>query len=167
MNWPCKLLPVMGTDFNTLSVSENDRRYKHTSVFHGIISASTRLNGVSKTFVIDRRWGYGSCSGWEESNTFPQHTHHEVNAVYGIYCQPRVPWYQDSWGQHGAHLGLAGPKWAPCWPMTCYLVIIKPTLSSGHWRQHRLSSRQLVEPTVTTKLASRWLCFYGNLLCPP
>ena len=22
----------------------------------------------------------------------------------------------NSWGQHGAHLGPVGPKWAPCWP---------------------------------------------------
>ena len=23
---------------------------------------------------------------------------------------------QSSWGQHGAHLGPVGPRWAPCWP---------------------------------------------------
>ena len=27
-----------------------------------------------------------------------------------------LPWLQDSWGQHGAHLGQTGPRWAPCWP---------------------------------------------------
>ena len=27
-----------------------------------------------------------------------------------------------SWGQHGAHLGPTGPRWAPCWPHDlCYL----------------------------------------------
>ena len=27
-----------------------------------------------------------------------------------------------SWGQHGAHLGLTGHRWAPCWPHElCYL----------------------------------------------
>ena len=26
------------------------------------------------------------------------------------------PWWQGSWGQHGAHLGPPGPRWAPCWP---------------------------------------------------
>ena len=32
------------------------------------------------------------------------------------------PWYQGSWGQHGAHLGPTGPRWAPCWPHElCYL----------------------------------------------
>ena len=24
------------------------------------------------------------------------------------------PWYQDSWGQHGAHLGPKETRWAPC-----------------------------------------------------
>ena len=29
---------------------------------------------------------------------------------------------QGSWGQHAAHLGPAGPRWAPCWPHElCYL----------------------------------------------
>ena len=23
---------------------------------------------------------------------------------------------QNSWGQHGAHLGPVGPRWTPCWP---------------------------------------------------
>ena len=29
-----------------------------------------------------------------------------------------------SWGQHGAHLGLTGPRWVPCWPHElCYLRV--------------------------------------------
>ena len=28
----------------------------------------------------------------------------------------KQPWWQGSWGQHGAHLGPTGPRWAPCWP---------------------------------------------------
>ena len=28
----------------------------------------------------------------------------------------RHPRQQSSWGQHGAHLGPVGPRWAPCWP---------------------------------------------------
>ena len=32
------------------------------------------------------------------------------------------PWQQNSWGQHGAHLGPTGPRWDPCWPHElCYL----------------------------------------------
>ena len=26
------------------------------------------------------------------------------------------PWYHCLWGQHGAHLGPTGPRWAPWWP---------------------------------------------------
>ena len=30
-------------------------------------------------------------------------------------------WWQGSWGQHGAHMGPTGPRWAPCWPHElCY-----------------------------------------------
>ena len=33
-----------------------------------------------------------------------------------------VPRWQGSWGQHGAHLGPTGPRWAPCWSHElCYL----------------------------------------------
>ena len=29
--------------------------------------------------------------------------------------------WQSSWGQHVAHLGPVGPRWAPCWPREpCY-----------------------------------------------
>ena len=34
-------------------------------------------------------------------------------------------WEQGSWGQHGTHLGLAGPRWVPCWPHElCYLGLL-------------------------------------------
>ena len=33
----------------------------------------------------------------------------------------RQPRKQSSWGQHGAHLGPVGPRWAPRWPHeSCY-----------------------------------------------
>ena len=33
-----------------------------------------------------------------------------------------MPWYQGSWGQHGAHLGPTGPRWVPWWHHElCYL----------------------------------------------
>ena len=42
-----------------------------------------------------------------------------VNTVISVQrCYPR---WQSSWGQHGAHLGPVGPRWAPCWPHEpCY-----------------------------------------------
>ena len=43
------------------------------------------------------------------------------NQIHYILNNPassikRLPWLQGSWGQHGAHLGSTGPRWAPCWP---------------------------------------------------
>ena len=36
-------------------------------------------------------------------------------------CIEGIPRSQNSWGQHGAHLGAAGSKWAPCLPHEpCY-----------------------------------------------
>ena len=40
------------------------------------------------------------------------------------HVQPHTKHTSDSysWGQHGAHLGPVGPRWAPCWPHEpCYL----------------------------------------------
>ena len=35
-------------------------------------------------------------------------------SVYNLRWK-ELPRYQSSWGQHGAHLGPVGPRWAPCW----------------------------------------------------
>ena len=42
---------------------------------------------------------------------------------------------ESSWGQHGAHLGLVGPRRAPCWPYeacyrVCYLLVFAHTLKT-------------------------------------
>ena len=38
-----------------------------------------------------------------------------------FFCQSVWHRWQSSWGQHGAHLGPDGPRWAPCWPHEpCY-----------------------------------------------
>ena len=37
---------------------------------------------------------------------------------YSTSC--RSPREQSSWGQHGAHLGPVGPRWAPFWPHEPY-----------------------------------------------
>ena len=52
-----------------------------------------------------------------------------IGSVYGcllvpivVYLNKVCPWWQGSWGQHGAHLEPTGPRWAPCWPHElCYL----------------------------------------------
>ena len=44
------------------------------------------------------------------------------------------PRWQSSWGQHGAHLGPVGPRWAPCWPHEpCYQAIICSTTTQLSW----------------------------------
>ena len=37
--------------------------------------------------------------------------------MYIAYQSPlfQLPTQQSLWGQHGAHLGPVGPRWAPCW----------------------------------------------------
>ena len=44
-----------------------------------------------------------------------------------------LPRYQSSWGQHGAHLGPVGPRWAPYWP-------VEPCHLSVSWLNHVVSS---------------------------
>ena len=42
--------------------------------------------------------------------------------MYYCSAQNWLPWWQLSWGQHGANLGPIGPRWAPCWcHELCYL----------------------------------------------
>ena len=40
--------------------------------------------------------------------------------------------YQSSWGQHGAHLGPVGPRWAPCWSH-------EPCYQRPYWAYHSLT----------------------------
>ena len=47
----------------------------------------------------------------------------KFNRSSPIFCLQgrRLPREQSSWGQHGAHLGPVGPRWAPCQPHEpCY-----------------------------------------------
>ena len=37
-------------------------------------------------------------------------------STWGRLITVHYPWEQGTWGQHGAHLGTTGPRWAPCWP---------------------------------------------------
>ena len=46
----------------------------------------------------------------------------DSNLVLSADYTVMLHWMQGSWGQHGAHLGPTGPRWAPCWPHElCYL----------------------------------------------
>ena len=50
-----------------------------------------------------------------------------------------VPWWQGSWGQHGAHMGPTGPIWAPCWPHgLCYLGYFDESRFNLIWNDGRV-----------------------------
>ena len=53
------------------------------------------------------------------------------------------------WGQHGAHLGPVGRKWAPCWPHDpCY---------QGCWyHEHSSSHRKQFQPVRTVFKYAQW-----------
>ena len=53
---------------------------------------------------------------------------------YDIYERELQLWKRGSWGQHGAHLGPTGPRWAPCWPHEfCYLgPYLSNTVATTH-----------------------------------
>ena len=77
-------------------------------------------------------------------------THYGVNKMADIFqatfskciSRKRRPRYQGPWGQHGAHLGPTGPRWAPCGPREpCYLgshilvEVFRWTISQRfHWQ---------------------------------
>ena len=56
------------------------------------------------TRVMTGKWGV-------DSQSVP------LSHVVGV-----LPWQQSSWGQHGAHLGPTGSRWAPCWPHEPYYL---------------------------------------------
>ena len=41
-----------------------------------------------------------------------------------ISCTIDETAWQGSWGQHGAHLGPTGPRWAPCWPHELFYLVL-------------------------------------------
>ena len=47
---------------------------------------------------------------------------HRNSTSWYYQCFVCIPWWQYSWGQHGAHLGPASLRWAQCWLLEpCYL----------------------------------------------
>ena len=63
--------------------------------------------------IIDPLWGYSTNDQW-----FPAQMASCAEMTSQCAQGPRK---QSSWGQHGAHLGPVGPRWAPCWPHApCY-----------------------------------------------
>ena len=88
----CNYLPMLGLKLIPFSI----RAYMSESPFVKFsISVSSTFANFSFTYVELYRYLAGV-------------------AVW--FITPLLPWYQSSWGQHGAHLGPDGPRWAPCWP---------------------------------------------------
>ena len=53
-----------------------------------------------------------------------------------------IPWWQGSWGQHRAHLGPTGPRWAPCWPMNFAIWVSASEVSISDMCKNRPLSIQ-------------------------
>ena len=109
-------------------------------------------------------WGGG---GGDGGITTPTSIHCQVT-LFMLFA--KLPRQQGSWGQHAAHLGPLGPRWAPCWPHEPYYQGTciggqpkKPKKIRHHWTLNSLSSwettlqtpctismayRQLVVPTL-------------------
>ena len=67
----------------------------------------------------------------------------EISTIAIICCSAFWPTSKEScfssWGQHGAHLGPVGPRWAPCWPYEpCY---------RGNYYQLENTSTDLIKQT--------------------
>ena len=73
----------------------------------------------------------------------------------------------SSWGQHGAHLGVIGPRWVPCWPHEpCYQGCIH-TVRAFRWFVVDFYGPDLSthwEPKVTTASMgmSCWCKYQGR-----
>ena len=92
-----------------------------------------------------------------QSGCYPSWCHHDMRTLstlltllHGNLLIPGMkgqqPRWQSSWGQHGAHLGPVGYRWAPCWPhepcyrgVQCFHVFVANLInplnkqSNGQW----------------------------------
>ena len=90
---------------------------------HALISMDYFFPGGEGQWSDPVHWashpGHPQLSG---ADKLPVYTWTEVQPQVWQSLTHWSPWWQGSWGQHGAHLGPTGPRWAPCWPHElCYL----------------------------------------------
>ena len=80
----------------------------------------------------------------------------EISRVtWQVWNTCSTPWKHGSWGQHGAHLGPTGPRWAPCWPHElCYLGRDRGCESQGCFSMS-MSWRHPVAPSTQKPLQWR------------
>ena len=101
----CKRHPNF-TQFNKL-LQVRPGHISHKQFFHSQKTAKMTFDAVwfpyLAQYILNNSFTFCSASGSTE------------------WCSASLPRYQSSWGQHGAHLGPVGPRWAPFWPHeSCY-----------------------------------------------
>ena len=96
------------------------------------ILISCHKSGWTNQHFINMKWcdvwriGGISWVQWDHTMVISRkNTHIICNSQKGpLYFNlfGKRPWWEGPWGQHGAHLGPTGPRWAPWWPHeSCYL----------------------------------------------
>ena len=80
-----------------------------------------------------------------------------------------LPRWQDSWGQHWAHLWPTGPRLAPGWPHEfCYLSIFKKhedtSILNAHWNPCMVRLRLHFQRCCEARLASSIRLIIPNLV---
>ena len=68
-------------------------------------------------------WHLGKYRNWPIVLNLHKHIGSTVTVQTKSSSDAKIwnPREQSTWGQHGAHLGPFGPRWAPCWPHEpCY-----------------------------------------------
>ena len=134
---PSESLPVC-PGFNALMgyLNENDRWRCVFEQNNGIVFALFEPVNLLRTYVlISSQIASGLSSALFE---YP--------ALSKTLKRPVICSFPDSkvyvWGQHGAHLGPVGPRWAPCWShepcyLGCFFIANLNNLSNkqlGCWR---------------------------------
>ena len=84
-----------------------------------------------------------------------------------------IPRLQSSWGQHGAHLGPVGPRWAPCWPLEpCYQGLYSLQLAAFNTSSDdRVGYERIMTETERLSCWKLFLsgctegCYHNNLWC--
>ena len=124
----------MGSGNNHMTTKrETDPKYHYRDV----IWISWRVNASSPRLVLRsllrlaNKWRLGcNYSSMPSLQRRFSHTAVKVMAWMSNYIQSIYSKVHG--GQHGAHLGPVGPRWAPCWPhKPCYQGL-HPSLTDSH-----------------------------------
>ena len=92
-----------------ISLSQLRKRFAtpgHSLLFINLIFSHPSLHEICTRLVLFC-WYIGYINSFLPGRS--------VGATHG-WSTASKPGEQSSWGQHVAHLGSLGPRWAPCWP---------------------------------------------------